>query len=211
MIQEGLTRFSKLPAASRTSIVTRVQELSGGHPLNNYFLTLEFAKHWGKNGITDSDIAASLDRLINLLLRDQQEKRDYFEALCVLEGFREWEVSTLLDIYLSTNTYREQPRQVRHVVNTLLETHLVQWAEESKVYVINESVRYILEEFLKRRRELMWRRLHEGALALYQSWIKKQPKSSLFRERARYHANILGVDVDSQSVALELSVVGSNV
>ncbi|MEZ4618228.1 MAG: hypothetical protein R2867_22315 [Caldilineaceae bacterium] len=75
------------------------------HPLNNYFLTLEFAKHWGKNGITDSDIAASLDRLINLLLRDQQEKRDYFEALCVLEGFREWEVSTLLDIYLSTNTY----------------------------------------------------------------------------------------------------------
>lgn len=151
-----------------------------------------------------------LDKAANYLLdvlpptrpeRDRYELRQYFEALCVLEGFRDdilpgmlqaySDISAYSIQYFDNSTYSKWDNEKRNKeLSLLIETHLVHW--EKGRYVIDGSIQRILRAYLKQGNPSLWRRLHKRAYEIYLRWSEQYPKQTLhFQKLAQEHEQAL--------------------
>ncbi|MBI3164235.1 MAG: hypothetical protein HYZ24_06095 [Chloroflexi bacterium] len=167
--------------------VEKLMDVTGGNPGLNYFFAYSI------------DWKSASDTIINLLLDIYSEKytreiRIYFEALCVLDGFNEDEISLMLAKYHNDEKYvKMTDEDKRTVKQKMLETHLVRWKDGK--YVMDDTLRRLAGYFLKSHRDNgKWERLHQGAKELYENWAERFPKhAEYFMTKAKYHADALGI------------------
>jgi hypothetical protein len=171
----------------------RIRTLGGGHPLSNFLLAQK------------SNPADSLEQAAEALLAVVQSKerqrhaRAYFEALCLLDGFREDEIPPMLAAYFDDPQYETwTPPQTREERDGLLETHMMRW--EGGRFIIDEPLRLVLESLVKAQPEL-WQRLHCRAYRLYEEWGRRFLKwRTYYEQRAARHAAALqlaGFDIQA--------------
>jgi hypothetical protein len=163
-----------------------IVEISAGNPMVNVLIA------------SSPNKKETLDQTANLLLdiktakRNNPEIRDYFEALSILDGFGEEEIGPLLDsLHNNPKSETWSDEDKRRVKDEMLSTHLVRW--ESGKYVIDESVRRILESYLRMDKASgKWERLHRRATQLYEEWARKYTKhSKFFMNKANEHSKAL--------------------
>ena len=144
--------------------------LGGGYPINNYYLAQ------GMNQVETLDAVAQM--LLSVVpSRRQTVIRQYFEALCVLDGFRDDEIPYMLAAYYNDNKFRLWDRaQIRELREELISTHLVRW-EEGR-FIMDDSIRLILDNYLSQKEgpPLAWQRLNCEAYQLYLKWAEDFPK-----------------------------------
>ena len=163
--------------------IDRILQVGGGYPIANIYLA--------KRGDDPDALNEVIDLLLSVIPLHQREKiRQYFEALCVLEGFRDDEIKEMLGEYLSEGAPKDTT-QVRVIRDQLVSTHLVQWKDGR--YVIDEIVRKVLENYLMQTSEQdKWARLHKHANQLYKGWAQKYLRfKEYYDQRAQYHEVIL--------------------
>lgn len=195
-------------------LARRVISLGGGYPLTNELLAnaivcqvldrllssdqrrlVEYIEQSLDQDVVDTAVLqAVIDRLLEVIPADQRSSlRKAFDALCVLkDGFRENEMPTMLSESRSTQTEGDDYSiaAMRTLRDRLLATNLMRW--QDKRYFLDEAVRTLLEQNLKRSRPADWRRLHEAAAKLYEEWANKYPHSREYSEpRAVYHRQVL--------------------
>jgi len=195
-----------------TRLAQRVIDLGGGYPLTNELLASAFVRQALDRMPEGENLEQALDRetisadvldavarrLLEVIPEERRDRlREAFDALCVLkDGFRENEMPYLLAALRNT-----QPEgsaytiaAMRELRDRLIETNLVRW--QDKRYVLDEAVRIVLERHLKLQRHNVWRRLHEHAADLYETWAQKYPGSrGYFEPRANYHRSVLEENV----------------
>jgi hypothetical protein len=167
------------PRAARRA--SSIKDLGGGHPLSNFLLA------------QTPDPSDSLEMVAEALLdvvepkERRRQMRDYFEALCLLDGFREDEIPPMLATYFENPRYEAwTPPQTREERDKLLETHMLRW--EGGSFVIDEPLRLVLESLVKRQPDLL-RRLHCRAYRLYDDWSRRFLKwREYYERRAARHA-----------------------
>jgi hypothetical protein len=177
-----------------------IVQLGGGHPMSNILLA---------TSATQSEaLETVVDALLSVIPSDdqRQQARAYFEALCLLDGFREDEIPAMLAAYFDDPHYETfSTAQTRHVRDLLVKTHLVRW-EEGK-FVLDKSVQHILENLLKMTQPEIWRRLHCRAYLLYREWANEYSRfSEYYTARADRHASILlraGINPEACSDSVE--------
>jgi hypothetical protein len=163
----------------------QIKKIGGGHPLNNFLLA------------TASDWTTEIDTIIDLLLDIKSGRchpiiRDYFEALCALDGFREEEIPYMLAAYYEDPKREKMPiTDVRKMRDEMIATNLVRW--ENSKFIVDESIRCLLENFMKLPKNLdTWRRLHCRAYRLYGQWVEEYSKyADFYRQKLEWHVNRL--------------------
>jgi hypothetical protein len=111
--------------------------------------------------------------------RERPKIRPYFEALCILDGFREEDIPVIFAAYFEDPSY-EQISQVemRQIRDEMIETHLTRW--ESGKYVISEPLKTVLRNYLLHTKPEIWKRLHCCAFRYYQI-LKEKPDFKRFK------------------------------
>lgn len=177
-IAEQIKQFSSETKLS----VEEIKNIGGGQPLNNFFLA------------TSQDWMQEIDTIIDLLLDIRPGKsrvilRDYFESLCVLDGFREEEIPHMLAAYYQDETRKTMSIiDVRKLRDDMVATNLVRW-EDSR-FKVDEPLRRLLETYIKTNKREKWQQLQCAAYTLYQKWAKEYPKyADFFLEKAAIHSN----------------------
>lgn len=178
--------------------VEEIERIGGGHPLNNFLLA------------TAQDWIAEIGTIIDLLLdiqagRQRAIMRDYFEALCVLDGFREEEVPFMLAAYYEDPRRETMPIvEVRKLRDELVATNLVRW--ENSKFKIDEPLQRLLENYLKTQEPPeRWQRLNCRAYQLYKQWTEEYTKyADFYGAKSEWHANRLvqsGFDISACTTA----------
>lgn len=177
--QEVGEQLARCAVTTDPAHTTRVCQLGGGYPLNNYVL--------GQSEPPE----AGLDDLVNVLLdfveRDELSVREALEALCVLDHFREREIATMVAHRRAGAGAAELGmEEARRVRDLLLENYLMRWHVDG--YVINESVRVAYRSFLFYREPALYTAMVEHAINTYRSWSEKYSNA---REHYRRQAEQL--------------------
>lgn len=175
----------KLQKPDAEQHAAKIMRLGGGHPLSNVLLAEK------------PDPSESLDRIANELLDILPEEyeipvREYFEALCLLDGFRENEIPHMLAARFDDQTYLDWPgSQIRSEVrDELKKTGLMRWDDGR--FTIDESIRRILESYLEEQQPVIWQRLQCAAYRLYKQWATDFEKfKDYYDQRAAKHAKAL--------------------
>jgi hypothetical protein len=158
-----------------------IYELGGGHPLVNLLLA------------QNENTLAAMEEAVRVLLsviqpaRRSQQVRQYFEALCPLDGFREDEMAHMFKAYFGPERGDWDMRSVREARDDCIRTHLMRW--ENSQFVIDKSLRLILLNNLRMQQpNHKWRLLEEQAYQMYTVWAEKYPKSrAYYQDRAAAH------------------------
>ncbi|MGB4977061.1 MAG: ATP-binding protein [Anaerolineae bacterium] len=147
-----------------------IYKTGGGHPLTNFLLA--------QGNLSVETLNDTINTLLGVVRDDQREIiRSYFEALCVLDGFREDEIGPMLAVRLKNDEYRRWPTsRIRQVRDELLETHLMRWRDG--LYRIDTSIKRVIESWLESDNPNLWRKLHEQAYQLYHEWAGLYPKAN---------------------------------
>ena len=184
--QQEVAQQIKAQMPNSTLSAEKVLELGGGYPISTIVLA------------SGSDNVGALDKVVEILLsvvprQQQAELRPRFEALCLLDGFRDEEIPFMLAAYYNDPQYLKwTTSQVRAMREPMISTHLVHWKEGK--FTIDEAVRKILDNYLalQQKDPDRWRRLHCQAHALYLKWAGCFPKSQVyFEQKAKRHENFL--------------------
>lgn len=139
----------------------KAAELSGGSPLVGAYL------------VQVDDPVRALDQVANYLLEvipsslDRKRLREAFEALCVLDEFREGEMEIMLAAYYRSKE-KDMPRDsaaVRDVRDDLLKTYLFRW--EGGGFQVDASLKHVLRNYLKYQHPQLWRDLNCAAYKIY--------------------------------------------
>jgi hypothetical protein len=176
--EDSLKQIQLQVPESKVSI-SRILEVGGGYPIANVYLA--------KRGDDPEALNEVIDLLLSVIPLHQRDNiRKYFEALCVLEGFRDDEIKEMLGVYLPQGAPKDTT-QVRAIRDQLVSSHLVQWKDGR--YVIDEIVRRVLENYLMQTSEQdKWAQLHDRANQLYKGWAQKYPRfKEYYDQRAQYH------------------------
>jgi hypothetical protein len=183
---EQLTRLLATPPAPQINkqaigeLLSKIHQSGGGYPLSNVWLAQTPA----------SQFSTTLNKLIDQQLSvspatEQTILRKYFEALSVLDGFREPEMGPLLAQYFDKNEVYWSNR-ARAIRTQLVATNLVRW-EEGR-FRMDEAIRIPTESYLHRDQPALWQQLHETAFRMYLRLSEQYPEHRAhFRERAAYH------------------------
>jgi len=164
----------------------KVHHLSDGNPLANYLIAYY--------GISEGGLNEVIEGLLEPIPEERRQKvREYVEALCVLRAFDEERIPTMLAVYYDDDSYRDWTfAQARKVRQELICWALARWDSGQSGYVIDRTVRKLVEEYLKAARPDKWRALQQSASELYQEWAKEFPKTKeRWQEEARYHISFL--------------------
>jgi len=187
--------------AQAAAIARTVRRLGGQYPLAIRLLA-DFVQDYqpGSNGLPADptrieSYCQSFRHIVDTLLalsgsnaKQRQKTREYFEALCILDGFKEAEIIQLLPVYTSAGSL--SPKEARDVMSSLLETKLT--AFTGGRYQIHDSVRPVLEKYLRVCEPDIWRNLQEAAVAMYTNWAEQyEVHSQRFTERAQRHRDAL--------------------
>ncbi len=175
-VQEQLRRFGLSPILSEEAIY----KIGEGWPI--------FTEHLAqaKNQTNALDIAVEILFAI-VPVRERQQVRRYFEALCPLEGFGETEVALMVENYEG-----KADQDGRAICRKMNETRLVSWKNGG--YEMNEPVGKIVRQYLQLTNQEAWLRLHKTA---YDHFAKQAQDASMerfrpfFEKQANAHSNIL--------------------
>ncbi len=146
----------------------RIIKFSGGSPLVAYAL------------MQVDDPVKALNEVAEYLLDvippslERRRLRDAFEALCVLDEFREGEMETMLKAYYEAKGQPLPPYPVRDVRDDLLKTYLFRW--EGGGFRIDVSLRNVLQNYIKHHQPELWRELNCAAYKIYLSYAGKYPQ-----------------------------------
>ena len=163
----------------------KVYQLSDGNPLANYLIA-----YYG--------VPEGLNKVIEGLLEPvppehRQKVRKYLEALCVLRAFDEERIPVMLAVYYGDDTYRNWTyAQARRVRQELTRWAFARWDPEQGGYVLDKTVRKLVEEYLKTAYPDKWKALQQAASKLYQEWADEFPRTrKRWEEEAQYHISFL--------------------
>lgn len=187
LADEYLEKIIKEKTAQTGLTLEMVKEISGGNPGIAYLIAQS----------KDLDeIKSNLNYIANLLLditsmKNDSKIREYFEALCVLDGFDEDEIGYMFSKYYDNIDYEIwTDDQKRTIKKKMLETNLIRW--ENGKYLMDTSARRVLEKYLEFQNRDKWARLHQGAKDLYENWAKHFSKhANFFNAKAKRHNDIL--------------------
>jgi energy-coupling factor transporter ATP-binding protein EcfA2 len=160
-------------------------ELGGGHPLANLLLA------------QNEDTLEAMEQAVEVLLsvvqpaHRYQQVRQYFEALCVLDGFREEEMAQMFAAYFGPQSGDWDIARVRAAWDDCVRTHLMRW--ENSQFIIDKSLRLILQNLLRLLSpNTRWQMLEERAYQMYSAWAKQYPRSAAYYQaKADSHARAL--------------------
>jgi hypothetical protein len=136
------------------------------------------------------EFSTIVDNLLSLSGPDAERKRTrtYFEALCILDGFREVELKELLSAQSQSPLSNAEARAV---MSTLLQTALIEFRDNR--YHIHDSIQPILEKYLYICKPETWDTLQGTAAAMYEKWAGGYPQHRLeFERRRQRHIDALG-------------------
>lgn len=161
-IQEQLQKFGLSSALS----VNEIYEIGLGWPL----FTEQLAR--ARNQTEALGIAADILFAV-LPSYERAAVREYFEALCLLDGFGEAEAAVMVQAYKQSGE-----QDGRAICRKMNETRLASW--KNGRYEINSPVRNILRQYLFTKDKETWMRLQAAA---YQHFKKQASDRSMERFR----------------------------
>jgi len=160
-------------------------QLTDGNPLANYLV----ARYGVPEGLNEV-----IEGLLEPIPSEYRQKiREYLEALCVLRAFDEERIPTMLAVYYDDDSYRNWTfAQARKVRQELTRWALARWDSEQGGYVLDKTVRKLVEEYLKVAHPDKWKALQQAASELYRKWVEEFPRTKeRWREEAQYHVKFL--------------------
>jgi len=142
-----------------------IKELSGGSPLVGYAL------------LQSDDSVRALDEVAGYLLDvippslERRRVREAFEALCVLNEFREGEMEVMIQAYYQARGEPVPKKSIRDLRDDLLKTYLFRW--EGGGFRVDASLRNVLQQYLKHHQPDLWQKLNCAAYTIYLSYAEK--------------------------------------
>ncbi len=173
-------------APGKEQLADDILQVTSGYPGANVLLAQFKDQAGGLNRIVDELLSTIPRHKLN-------QVRSYLEALCILDGFREEEIPTMIAAYENDPTLEQHTTttEARAIRSLLLETQLVRWQEGR--YRIDQSICLLLRRFLFEHKPEIWQRLQCQAYQLYLTWAEKFVRGrDYFLQRAMAHAHILG-------------------
>jgi len=171
-----------------------IWKLAQGQPL----LTVRLAYETGEDSSEDVQEsldqytlnAFAIDEIFELVATDnRKEFRRYLEALSVLDFFRETEAERVIGKYDELLARDKTGISGREILARLQQTYLVRWDRDKAQFFVDDTVRITLSSWMFLARKDDWRKLHEEAQHVYESWAKAYPKhQAYYRQRAQVHA-----------------------
>jgi hypothetical protein len=149
----------------------RIYQLSSGYPYVAWMLSQRDAAEYQ---------GALKSALVYMLPADIADLKDKLDTLCVLRAFDRDRIEDFIDCDRS---------KANELLGYLIEPRLT-WYEQSMCgYVLDEAIRYVLEQLLKMEEPHRWRELHEKAQALYEN--RSRQYGDGWKVEAQYHADLL--------------------
>jgi hypothetical protein len=177
----------RLQMPDREADAAEIMKLANGYPGANVLLA------YNKNQPHGYRLSSVVNELLKVVDDNKRPMvREYLEALCVLEGFRDEEIPIMLAAYHGEPVGKQQASlaEVRTIRNMLLETHLVRW--ENRQYQIDRPICSLLRNVLLQDKHELWIRLQCQAYCLYKEWSEKFARGhEHFLARAEFHAQQL--------------------
>jgi hypothetical protein len=142
-----------------------IEEMSGGSPLVSYAL------------LQSDDPVRALDEVAGYLLEvipptlERRRVREAFEALCVLDEFREGEMEVMIQAYCQARGEPVPQKSIRDLRDDLLKTYLFRW--EGGGFRVDASLRNVLQQYLKHHQPDLWKQLNCAAYKIYLSYAEK--------------------------------------
>lgn len=183
---EKLEAFNPHVRALDEERIQEIEVLGGGLPLITALLAQA------------TDVKEVLDDMAEILLEfipqqeDRKTTRQYFEALSVLDGFREAEIAPMLAAYFNDQDFPSWSiKRIRQEIRDRLQkTHLIRWKDHK--FVMDQSIQVVLMNFLRVNQPETWQRLHCQAYQLYNQWAQENRRyRDFYLERANFHAEAL--------------------
>lgn len=182
-----------------------IPRLSGGYPLSNFHLCTQLtqvdltSQELRSEMFSETHVVEALNKTAHALLGEYGSQLKGFEALCLLDGFREWEVDRFFSKYFHEPRYQQDNTFAMQTFLDMLKTRLITWDHVTSRYRMNESLRVILDRFLWFRSKLgdqdpTWTAMHQYAESFYQEFAKNSALTALYLERANYHRKQLESD-----------------
>lgn len=145
----------------------------------------------------NEDTIAVLDQVIGEMLpSDHPERqliREHVEALAIVRGFDYSQMPYLLSVYYDQPALQSLPRrELRVILDRLLEPGLVYWNTTRLAYTFHEAMRNLIDRYLHQAKPVLWGKLHASCIDLYQGWVgAKSTHSSQWQEELTYHRHEL--------------------
>lgn len=165
-----------------------IWRLAQGQPL----LTVRLAEKTEGDGSADD--AEILDEFINAelldMLHDDKRNlfRNYLEALCVLDFFRETEAEIMIQAYFEMLGRDSESKSGREVLLVLQQTYLVRWDWRKTQYLVDDTARVAIDGWLRSAKLEQWLELHAVAQTMYSKWADVYPQhAEYYRGRAKRH------------------------
>ena len=163
-----------------------IYEISRGNPKTTLLLA------------ANEDVTGVLDQVINEMLppaitEERQLMREHLEALAVVRGFDYGHLPHLLSVYYNDPRRKSLPRrELRLILDRLLEPGLIYWNTEKLAYTLHEAMRKLVDRYLHQAKFELWQQLHLACVALYQGWVDANPTNvAQWQQELDYHLNAL--------------------
>jgi hypothetical protein len=105
---------------------------------------------------------------------DRQRIREAFEALCVLDEFREGEMEVMLKAYYKAKGRTIPDISLRDLRDKLIKTYLFRW--EGDGFRVDASLRNVLSNYLRTSQKDLWNQLVCAAYKIYIGFARKYPQ-----------------------------------
>jgi hypothetical protein len=176
-----------------------IYELGGGNPLANDCLIAAMSRNPGIS--IDEALKVAIEHMLEPIPESQREMVSmYLEALSILRAFDEERITLLAQYFESDNSRNWSERDSRQVRADLVALSLASWDEEVGAYIMDSTLRPIVENYLCQAQPDKWAALHETALGLFEEWTKAYPRSAeRWRAEAEYHRAKLGGEVNDDN------------
>ena len=154
--------------------------ISRGNPKTTLLLAV--------NGNSIAVLNQVIEEMLPLVAQDERIlMHEYLEALSIPRGFDQGHLPHLLNVYYATQTVYPR-RDLRLILDRLLEPGLIYWNTELLTYTLHEAMRNLLLHYLYRAKPELWHKLHECCIALYQCWVvARSPGWQQWQKELEYH------------------------
>ncbi len=156
--------LENFPVEKMPGITPHAIEVSGGSPLVAFML------------MQTNNSSEVVDYLLEVVPASLERKRirEAFEALCVLDEFREGEMETLLKTYYEAEEVPMPANSIREVRDDLIKTYLLRW--DGGGFKVDRSLRAVLKDYLQTQKPNLWQALNRAAYGLYTGFAEKYPQ-----------------------------------
>ncbi|MBI3167649.1 MAG: hypothetical protein HYZ22_04175 [Chloroflexi bacterium] len=171
----------------------KVMKLGHGVPGN----TVKLVQHIVGDPLDIPNAAQAVHSLLDNIKKTnkiEERYRPMLEAISILQGFFPADIALLFEKHPQLSVGWDESR----VKGVFLELNriqvgfggLVNWDQEKKNWIMEESTRDLFERELQMREPELWRKLHCTAFEMYQDWGEKY-NSDIYRNKSTYHQRCL--------------------